>query len=161
MRLSYSGTGLVVLLALAMLAGACASVFRQPEVRLEDLRIGGIGLRGGTVYARVHVTNPNSFDLETAQLTYDLQVPDTGGSNTWVSFAQGTVEENVRVRGGGSTIIEVPIQFRYEDMGGAVRSILDTGTFNYRVSGNVRLKEPVGRTIPYQKAGVVSMTGVR
>jgi hypothetical protein len=58
-------------------------------------------------------------------------------------------------------VIEIPIQFRYDDLGGAVRSILDTGTFNYRVTGDVRLSEPIGRTFPYSKTGVVSMTGVR
>ncbi|HSJ32574.1 MAG TPA: LEA type 2 family protein, partial [Longimicrobiales bacterium] len=79
----------------------------------------------------------------------------------WVSFSQGTVEDPVRVRGNGSTIVEVPIQFRYDDLGGAVRSILDTGTFNYRVRGDVRLSEPIGRTIPYSKTGIVSLAGVR
>ena len=46
-------------------------------------------------------------------------------------------------------------------VGGAVKSILDTGTFNYRVSGDVQLKEPTGRNIPYRKTGVVTMSGIR
>lgn len=152
----------VMAVALAALAlAACSSVLRQPEVVLESVRVGGIGLRGGTLYARVQVTNPNSFDLETRELTYDLQVPGREEDQEWVSFAEGTVSERVRVRKNSSTIIEVPIQFRYEDLGGAARSILDTGTFNYRVSGDVQLTQPVGRRIPYSKSGVVTLQGVR
>lgn len=149
------------LLLAVLLLGACSSMMRQPEVRLESMRVGGIGLRGGTLYAQVYVGNPNGFDLETRSLTYDMQVEHPDSAGRWVSFSQGTVEEPVRVRGNGSTVIEVPMQFRYDDLGGAVRSILDTGTFNYRVRGDVELSQPIGRTIPYSKTGIVSLRGVR
>lgn len=150
-------------LAMALIGtlAACSSAVRQPEVTLEGIRIGGIGLRGGTVYAQVHITNPNGFDLETESLTYDLQIADPDDAGEWISFSEGTITERIRVRGGSSTTVELPVQFRYDDMGGAMRSILDTGTFNYRVQGNVRLSEPLGRTIPYTKTGVVSMDGIR
>ena len=144
-----------------LLLAACSSVVEQPQVRLESVRMGGIGLRGGTLYAQVHVSNPNGFDLEARSLTYDLQVEHPDSAGKWVSFSQGTVEEPVRVQSNGSTVIEVPIQFRYDDLGGAVRSILDTGTFNYRVRGDVNLSEPIGRTFPYSHSGTVSLSGVR
>ena len=150
-----------LLLPVLLLAAACSSVVREPEVRIESVRVGGIGLRGGTLYANVYVGNPNGFDLETRSISYDMQVEHPDSAGRWVSFSQGTVEDPVRVRGNGSTIVEVPIQFRYDDLGGAVRSILDTGTFNYRVRGDVRLSEPIGRTIPYSKTGIVSLAGVR
>lgn len=150
-----------LLLPLLLLAAACSSVVREPEVRIESVRVGGIGLRGGTLYANVYVGNPNGFDLETRSIRYDMQVEHPDSAGRWVSFSQGTVEDPVRVRGNGSTIVEVPIQFRYDDLGGAIRSILDTGTFNYRVRGDVQLSEPIGRTIPYSKTGMVSLAGVR
>jgi LEA14-like dessication related protein len=149
------------LAAALLVAAACSSMVRQPEVRLESVRVGGIGLRGGTLYAQVHVSNPNGFDLETESITYDFQVANPDSAGKWVSFARGTVEERVRVRGNNATVIEVPIEFRYDDLGGAVRSIIDRGTLNYRVSGDVNLAEPVGRTFPYTKTGVVSLSGVR
>jgi LEA14-like dessication related protein len=148
-------------LPMLFLAGACSSAVRQPEVRLESVRLGGIGLRGGTLYAQVYVGNPNGFGLETRSITYDMQVEHPDSAGRWVSFAQGTLDEPVRVGGNNSTVIEIPIQFRYDDLGGAVRSILDTGTFNYRVNGDVQLSEPVGRRIPYSKSGIVSLSGVR
>ena len=149
------------MLPLLLLGAACSSVVRQPEVRLESIRVGGIGLRGGTLYAQVYVANPNGFDVETRSVTYDLQVEDPDSAGKWLTFSQGTLNEAIRVRSKGSTVIEVPIQFRYDDLGGAFRSILDTGTFNYRVQGDVRLSEPVGRTVPYSKKGVFTMSGTR
>ncbi|CAN5743420.1 hypothetical protein BH23GEM9_BH23GEM9_11000 [soil metagenome] len=145
----------------ALTAAACASAYQQPEVQLDGIRIGGIGLRGGTLFAQVLITNPNNFDLETRSLSYDLQVAHPRDPGEWVSLTEGVIDERVRVDRRSSTIVEVPVQFRYDDMGGAIRSILDTGTFNYRVSGDVRLSEPIGRTFPYRKIGTVSLQGVR
>lgn len=159
MNLRYRGTLLGMLVVL--LAAGCSGAYQQPEVQLEGIRVGGIGLRGGTLYAQVLVSNPNRFDLETRSLTYDLQVTHPDDPADWVSFAQGTIDERVRVGSRSSTILEVPVQFRFDDMGGALRQILDTGTFNYRVTGDVRLAEPIGRTFPYRKTGTVSMQGIR
>jgi LEA14-like dessication related protein len=151
---------LIAALLLVLPLTACAG-YRQPEIRLEGISVGSIGLRGGLLYAQLHVTNPNRFDLETSALTYDLQLAHPTQSGEWISFAQGTMDEEVRVRRNGEAVIQIPIQFRYEDMGGALRSILDTGTFNYRVEGDVRLKEPMTRTIPYRKTGIVTLAGAR
>jgi LEA14-like dessication related protein len=152
---------LIAVLALVVPLGACSSALRQPEVRLEGLRVGSVGLRGGTLVAQVYISNPNSFALEARSLTYDMQVPDPSNASEWLSVAKGTVDEPVRVRSNSSTVIEVPIQFRYDDLGGAARTILDTGTLAYRVRGDVRLSEPVGRTVPYTRTGTVSMDGIR
>lgn len=156
-----TGRWRALIAAALLLTAACSSLVRQPEVRLESVRVGGIGLRGGTLYAQVHVSNPNDFDLQARSLTYELQVAHPDSAGKWVSFSQGTVEEPIRVESNGATVIEVPIQFRYDDFGGAVRSILDTGTFSYRVRGDVNLSDPIGRTFPYSKTGVVSLGGVR
>jgi LEA14-like dessication related protein len=144
----------------ALTAAACAGP-QQPEVRLEGVRIGGIGLRGGTLIAQVMVTNPNPFHLETSALSYNLQVAHPDEAGRWVSFAEGTIDERVRVERRSSKILEVPIQFRYDDVGGAFRSIMETGTFSYRVTGDVRLAEPITRTFPFSRTGLVTLDGAR
>jgi LEA14-like dessication related protein len=155
----------IIALAVFALAAAACGAPQSPEVRVEGIRIGGIGLRGGTLIARVLVTNPNSFDLETSSLTYNLQLANAQqaqqSQDSWMSFAEGTIDERVRVERRSSKVLEVPIQFRYDDVGGAIRALMETGTFNYRVTGNVRLSEPIGRTFPYQRTGTVSLDGVR
>jgi LEA14-like dessication related protein len=152
---------LLAALLLAMPLAACSGAYRQPEIEFEGVRVGGIGLRGGTLYAQIMVRNPNRFDLETRSLSYDLEVAHPTRAGEWVSFTQGSIDEAVRVAARGSTILEVPIAFQYDDMGGALRSLLETGSFAYRVSGSVRLAEPIGRTFPYRRQGTVSMSGVR
>lgn len=148
-----------IALSLLVSLAACSRAIRQPEVRLEGVRVGGLGLRGGTLYAQVYVSNPNGFTVETRELNYDLQLADPEKEDEWISFSSGTLREPVRIPGGSSTIIEVPVQFRYDEFGGALRSLIDTGTFNYRVRGDVRLTEPIGRTIPFTRTGIFSMGG--
>jgi LEA14-like dessication related protein len=147
-------------LALGLSAAACAGP-QQPEVRLEGIRVGGLGLRGGTLIAQVLVRNPNGFDLETSALNYNLQVAHPTDPGQWVRFAEGSYDERLRVEARSSRILEVPIQFRYDDVGGAFRSILDTGSFNYRVTGDVRLSAPISRTFPFSRTGTVAMDGAR
>jgi LEA14-like dessication related protein len=147
-------------LIVALTAAACAGP-QQPEIRLEGVRIGGIGLRGGTLIAQVMVTNPNPFHLETSALRYNMEVAHPDEAGRWVSFAEGTIDERVRVERRSSKILEVPIQFRYDDVGGAFRSIMETGTFSYRVTGDVRLAEPITRTFPFSRTGLVSLDGAR
>ncbi|HSJ15587.1 MAG TPA: LEA type 2 family protein [Longimicrobiales bacterium] len=148
------------LAGLALLA-ACSSVFRQPEVQLQSVRVGGIGLRGATLVAQLHIDNPNSFGLETRSFTYDLQLRDGDRSEEWLPLASGTIDERIQVDGRSSKLVEIPIEFAYSDFGPAVRSLLDRGTFDYRVSGRVEVREPMSRSVPYRKSGKVTLQGVR
>jgi LEA14-like dessication related protein len=147
----------------AILAGAaCAGAFQQPEVRFYGLRLGGLGIRGGTVYAQLNVANPNRFGLETTALTYDLELRnDENGQGTWSRLASGTFAEPIRVAARDSAVVEIPIEFAYADMGAAFRSIMDRGTFDYRVSGVVSVRDPIRRDVPYRRTGTVSLDGMR
>ena len=150
------------LLAAGLLAG-CVGRVRQPEVELTAVRLNGLGLRGGSLVAELEIKNPNGFEVETRSITYDLQVSDRDSTNreTWVQFAKGTVDDNIKVGDHGTTKVQIPIDFNYNAVGGAIRSIMDRGTFNYRVEGVVSLREPMSRNIPYRHAGNISLQGAR
>jgi LEA14-like dessication related protein len=150
------------LLAAGLLAG-CVGRVRQPEVELTAVKLNGLGLRGGSLMAELEIKNPNSFDVETRSITYDLQVSDRDSSNkeTWIQFAKGTVEDKIKVGDHGTTKVQIPIDFNYNAVGGAIRSIMDRGTFNYRVEGVVSLREPMSRNIPYRQVGNISLQGAR
>ncbi|MGH7501310.1 MAG: LEA type 2 family protein [Longimicrobiales bacterium] len=107
-----------VLLALS----ACFLSFRQPEVRLAGLRLGTIGLTGGTVFARVVITNPNRFALAAEGLEYDLELGDPDRDDAWIRLADGVFDGDLRVEGSDSTLVEVPLDFRFEGLGTALRS---------------------------------------
>jgi LEA14-like dessication related protein len=156
---------LIPLLALvALAAGGCAGAFTQPEIRFDGVRVGSLGLRGGLLYAQLHVTNPNRFAFETASMSYDLELraPASAGQEArWVRVAQGTYDERVRVEGRQGRLVEIPIEFTYAGLEGALRSVLDQGTVNYRVEGTVQVVDPLRRQVPYRRTGVVAVSGAR
>lgn len=152
-------------LLIALVTASCGlgRVVKQPEVNLTGVKLGGLGLRGGTLVAQLEVRNPNSFDIEARQITYDLKIADprANGEAQWLDFASGTFNEEVKIEDGGTTTVEIPIEFTFASVGGALRSIIDRGTFNYRVEGTVQVQEPLNRRIPYRHSGNVSLQGVR
>ena len=147
--------------AMTALAG-CSHAVREPQVSLVNLVSGGFGLRGGSVVAQIEVKNPNSFDMSTESITYNFEVLDISKSDTsWVGVTKGVVDKPLRVGSGDKTIVEVPIDFNYSDFGPVARSVMDRGSFRYRVSGSVELKDPIRRTIPFKKQDTFSLATIR
>ncbi len=151
----------VAIVACSTVLGACSHAFRQPQVTLTGLTLGGIGLKGGLVYADVAVKNPNHYTLETNRITYDLRVQDPNNANNWLPFTTGAYTDLIKVGSGQTTTLQVPIQFSFNTASAAVQSVMNSGIFNYRVAGEVHVTEPITRTVPYQHQGVVSMAGAR
>lgn len=142
----------------AGVAAACVPDIEEPAVRLVGVRLGGLGVEGGLLYVRLSVVNPNDFALEADGLTYDVDLRDPGAEGAgWVDVTQGTFQEDVRIEANDSSVIEVPVEFTYRGLGGAVRSLLRTGTVDYRISGTVALQEPLSTEIPYRHSGTVAV----
>jgi LEA14-like dessication related protein len=144
---------------LLLLLTGCVPRVEEPDVRLTGVRVAGLGLQGGLLYAQIEVVNPNRFDINAERGDYEIELGDRDmGENRWVPLASGTLTDPIRIGGHDTTIVEVPIEFRYSGLGGALRSIIETGTFQYRVSGSIRIVEPLRRTVPYRHQGVVGVT---
>jgi LEA14-like dessication related protein len=160
-RLRSLRAALAVVTAVLLIAG-CGSMFREPKITLENVRVGGLGLQGGTLLVSLQVENPNSFNLSSEALKYQLSVRDPSalGDTVWVDFASGSFDEPFTVRGGETKAIEIPVEFNYAGLGGASSSILRNGTFTYRALGSVDVHTPIGtRSVPFQKRGTVTMLG--
>ena len=151
---------LLIVTVLAAASAACVGRVRQPEVELAGVRVGGIGLRGATLIAELNIKNPNDFDIETDSVTYEFEVAQTGSGN-WSRFTQGSYTQRVKIEEDDNTEVEIPIDFDYSGFSGALRSILDRGTFDYRVRGRVFVREPLERQIPFTKGGNLSLAGAR
>ena len=156
---------MAVLLTLALGAAGCGGgMFTEPTVTLEDVQIGGLGLRGGTLLVNIQVVNPNRFSLSANQLSYDLALreSESGGDTTWIDFAKGTYDQPFTVQSNDSARVEIPVEFSYSGLGAASTSILRRGTFTYRASGTVDVRTPIGtRAIPFRKRGTVTLLGTR
>lgn len=151
----------IALVALTLVLGACIHGFKKPEIRLAGLRLGGIGLRGGLVYTRLEVTNPNGFELRANRVRYNLQLKDPEDPSKLLPLAEGTFDQDVRVPGHSTTTVEIPVEFGMGSAGAAVQSVLNRGTLSYRVTGDVELTRPVDTTVPFRHEGVVSLAGAQ
>jgi LEA14-like dessication related protein len=155
------GRALLLLVVGLGLAG-CLGRFQQPQVRLDGVRLGSIGMRGGLLYAQLSVSNPNGFGLEARSLTYDLQLADAEATDPeWVRLADGKFAEAIVVGARDSTRIEVPVEFSFANVSAIAQALLERGMVDYRVSGIVDIREPVSRSVPYRRAGKVNFGAFR
>lgn len=148
-------------LVVAMVGTACAGAVRRPEIELAGIRVGGIGLRGASLIAELDISNPNDFTIETDSITYQLFANTSSDGESWQPLLQRTYAQRIVIPEDRKTRVDIPIEFNYGEMSGAARSILDRGTFNYRIQGNAFVREPLRRTIPFTKSGNVSLSGAR
>jgi LEA14-like dessication related protein len=149
----------IAVAALATLAlGGCASLglggFKEPLVRFSDVKIRGVGLSGGSADVILNVYNPNGFDLNALRLTYTLMV----GDNT--ELGRGALQNAFRVNDHDSTFVTIPVNFTYAGLGEAGRQLLQSGSVNYRVLGDLTVDTPLGAfTRPYDQRGRFSSLG--
>jgi len=146
-----------ILLAAVVAAAGCSALgraaFKEPVVALRDVKVTGIGLNGGSLDVVLDVDNPNDFRLDATQLRYTVLV-DT------VQFATGTTSQHFTVEGKRTQQVHIPINFSYAGIGQAGRQLMNTGSVNYTVRGDVTVGSPVGNfTIPYSQTGRYSTLG--
>lgn len=159
-RLRPTATALLVALA----AFGCGSAFHQPEVRLDAVQLGGLGLRGGTLLVELEVVNPNRFALTADQLHYTLALADIDEpeDTVWHDFASGTFDERFSVPARDTGRVQIPVSFSYSGVSSAALSLLRQGTFNYRASGSVDVRTPLGtHEVPFRRRGAVTLLGSR
>ena len=143
--------------AVAGIAGCSAigrQAFQQPIVRLQDVRVNGVGLTGGNLDVRLSVYNPNGYRLDATRMTYNLLVGDS------VPLATGTVNTRFTVDGKDSSVVPIPVNFTYSGIGAAGRQLLNSGGVNYRVQGDVTVGTVVGSfSVPYSATGRFNALG--
>lgn len=147
-------------LAVVLAFAACGLRFHEPEVQLAAVRLSSLGLTGGTVHATFMVHNPNRFALGGTELAYDLSLSDPATAG-WMPLASGVLVDAFRVPARDSARVDLPVDFSYAGLGTALRSVLRSGSIAYRLSGSIRVNDPVRRTVPYARTGNVMVGGER
>ena len=137
--------------SLALVSASCGGLgrggFREPSVNFKDVRVGGLGLNGGTLNIVLSVYNPNSFRLDASRLTYQLMV-DT------LPLGSGALDKHFTVPSKDSADVELPLRFTWGGAGSAVRDLINNGTVPYRVLGDLTVGSSVGDfTIQYDRTG--------
>lgn len=147
MRKWMMAAGAAVIAASAACAGLGLGGFQEPVVTVRDVVVNGVGLNGGSVDINLNVYNPNRFDLDGTRLTYTLWVDS-------VQFGTGTTSERFVVQDKDSAVVRLPLSFTWSGVGAAGRALMNTGTVNYRVAGDITVGSAVGNfTVPYDRNG--------
>ena len=144
----------VMLSLLALAVAGCATLgyanFREPVVTYKDAVVTGLGLSGGSIEVVLNVYNPNGFKLDGTALTYNIAVDS-------VPFGGGTLSERFVVNDKDSTRVRLPLSFTYAGVGQAGRQLIQTGSVQYTVSGDITVATPLGSfTRPYSGKGRLS-----
>jgi LEA14-like dessication related protein len=154
MRLSTSFA-----LLLAIVGGtSCASApkgppFYYPMIGLRDVRFGGAGVTGGSLELTVNVYNPNDYQIYSPRFVYGVYVGDE-------RVARGVTDVDVVIPSRDSVSVRLPASFSYVGLGAAGRTMMSTGSVNYRVLGRMYASTPSGRReAPYDRAGWFSPMG--
>lgn len=149
---------------LAFVSAACTG-FKRPEIELENVEIGSLGLAGGTLLVNVRVQNPNPVAVRAEDLKYELFIrnpQDSTNADAWQRLTSGTYGERIEVGARQTRTVQLPIEFRYSDLGDAYRSVIRSGQISYRAVGTVRVRAAgASREVPFRKTGSVMVLGGR
>lgn len=132
------------------IAGCAAlgrATFSEPDVRLKEFVVTGLGLTGGSVDVVLSVYNPNGYNLDALKMTYQVDVDS-------IKLGEGELGERFVVQEKDSSIVRLPVRFTYAGLGAAGRALVTSGTVNYRVRGDFTVGTPLGNfTRPYDRTG--------
>jgi LEA14-like dessication related protein len=156
-KLLLAATMVVTTLAASGCATMSRAAFAQPRVDFKDVTINGLGLTGGSLDIVLGIHNPNEFQLDATRLEYTLLV----GSDS-VKFGEGALDSKFVVNERDSTTVRLPLSFTYAGIGEAGRQLIQTGTVDYTVRGNLVVTTLLGNyTVPYRQTGSFSTLGGR
>lgn len=97
------------------------------------------------------IFNPNNFRLNGTSITYQLKVDS-------IPFGGGVLSDDFAIAEGDSTVLRLPISFTYGGVGQAGRQILQTGSVQYTVTGEITVTTPLGNFVrPYSGRGRLTL----
>ncbi|HSG07783.1 MAG TPA: LEA type 2 family protein [Longimicrobiales bacterium] len=145
-----------VWLAVCLSAQSCAWAFTPPTVRVESVRLTSLTFTGGAVQVDLEVENPNRFALESEDFRYALSFAEGSGENrAWVTLAEGSASDPVRVPSRGRGSVSVMVPFDLASVGAALGRLLRSGELEYRFTGQILARTPLGsRRIPIDQQGL-------
>lgn len=151
---------LAVAVSAAVASAGCSTLgraaFKEPVVTLKQVQLRGVGLTGGSLDVTLAVQNPNHYRLDATRLTYRVMM----GADS-ITVASGAMDKLFTVQDGQTSDVVIPVDFSYNGLGAAGRSLLNTGAVNYHVTGVVTVGSPVGSVnVPYQSSGRFTTTTI-
>jgi late embryogenesis abundant protein len=143
-------TLITLLLAACGGGGVSPANFLQPQVSLHQVKLRTAGITGGTLDAQLAIANPNHIELKGAKLTAGL---DLSGQH----FGDLVTDQDFILTKDDTTLITLPLTFKWSDMASAAKNILGYGEVDYHMAGTMSVTNPLTVDVPFTKDGTVSV----
>lgn len=144
------------LAGLAAIAASCATLgrtlrFEEPNIRLQEVRVTGLSLSGGTLDLTLDVFNPNEYRLRSTRLEVGIDLED-------VHFGDALFESPVDLPSQQHSLITVPVRFEWAGLGAGARALLSRQGIRYGLTGVATLGSPLGdRRVQLRATGDVPL----
>jgi LEA14-like dessication related protein len=111
--------------------------FLEPHVDLRKVKVRSVGLSGGVLDLTLGIANPNHIKVNGTRLEAGLDLQDT-------HFGDIVLSDAFSLLANDTTMLTVPLTFRWSGVGAAARGILDYGEVSYGLRGTITVNTPVG-----------------
>lgn len=138
-----------------MVAG-CATLgqalrFQEPDIKLQEIRVTGLGLTGGSLDLALDVFNPNDYRLRTTRLELGIDLED-------VHFGDALLETPLDLPSQQHILVTVPVQFEWAGVGAGARALLSRQAVRFGLTGVASLGTPLGdRRVQVHGSGEVPL----
>ena len=146
------------LLFAASIVTACGGSTISPEnllpptVRVDHLGMKNVGIAGGTMDVVMAVYNPNRSTIKGSAIHGTLDIENS-------HIGDVTSNQEFKLKDRDTTLVTVPMQFKWSGAGAAAKSVLGYGTVNYKMNGTITVATSDGRPVevPFTGQGSASV----
>jgi hypothetical protein len=129
-------------LGVSLLVAGCASLghalrFEEPEIKLQEIRVTGLGFTGGTIDLALDVFNPNGYRLRTTRLELGIDLEQ-------VHFGDALLETPLELPSQQHSLVTVPVRFEWAGLGAGARALLTRQAIRFGLTGTATLGTPLG-----------------
>jgi LEA14-like dessication related protein len=143
-------------LCASLLVAGCATLgqvlrFQEPDIKLQEIHVTGLGLKGGTLDLALDVFNPNDYRLRTTRLELGIDLED-------VHFGDALLETPLELPSLQHSLVTVPVQFEWAGVGAGARALLSRQAIRFGLTGVASLGTPAGdRRVQVHGSGEVPL----
>ncbi len=123
---------------------------KMPKISLEAIEIQKLSLLGAKLNCRLHMDNPNSFDLLFKRMDYNLNL---GGT----AFAQASALPQSAIGKNSSSVINFAFDVSFAQLGHTAYQLLQGAKTDFTLDGGLVFDEPQRgeRKVPFNLSGKV------
>jgi LEA14-like dessication related protein len=149
-------TTAIIMLALGALS-ACSTlpenVIGEPEVKLRDVQVMGLGFQNQTFLLSFDISNPNPFPLPVNHVSYGVRLDGQ-------RFASGKTASDISVPAGGESRVAISVELDLLSTAPRLLSIVRDGTrreIPYQLEGQLGIDIPLTPPVTYRTEGLIRL----